>query len=206
MRVRFAPSPTGQLHIGGARTALFNWLQARHEGGTFLLRIEDTDRERSTPENVEQILEALRWLELDWDEGPLMQTSRAERHREVVEQLLAGGSAYRSNAGPEEIKAWKAEHAEAVLRERVEWEVLSPAQLAIVCFRHVPPGADPAGLDAHNDAIVGRAVADGYAAPSSTVLEGRTALRLCTINPRTTFAEIEATIDRLESVATAPAA
>ena len=83
VRVRFAPSPTGALHIGGARTALYNWLQARHEGGELVLRIEDTDRERSTPENVEQILDALRWLELDWDEGPLSQAERAERHGEA---------------------------------------------------------------------------------------------------------------------------
>ena len=76
MRVRFAPSPTGALHIGGARTALFNWLLARGAGGRFVLRIEDTDRERSTPENVEQILDALRWLELDWDEGPIFQSER----------------------------------------------------------------------------------------------------------------------------------
>ena len=77
MRVRFAPSPTGVLHIGGARTALYNWLAARGSGGSFVLRIEDTDRERSTPENVEQILDALRWLELDWDEGPFSQAERA---------------------------------------------------------------------------------------------------------------------------------
>ena len=77
MRVRFAPSPTGVLHIGGARTALYNWLLARGSGGEFVLRIEDTDRERSTPENVEQILDALRWLELDWDEGPLSQCGAA---------------------------------------------------------------------------------------------------------------------------------
>jgi glutamyl-tRNA synthetase len=94
MRVRFAPSPTGVLHIGGARTALYNWLLARGQGGTFVLRIEDTDRERSTPENVEQILEALRWLELDWDEGPLSQWERRERHSEAVEQLLESGHAY----------------------------------------------------------------------------------------------------------------
>jgi glutamyl-tRNA synthetase len=94
MRVRFAPSPTGVLHIGGARTALYNWLLARREGGRFVLRIEDTDRERSTPENVEQILEALRWLELDWDEGPLSQWERRERHFDAVEQLLASGAAY----------------------------------------------------------------------------------------------------------------
>src|SRR3954454_11969773 len=110
MRLRFAPSPTGALHIGGARTALFNWLAARHDGGTFVLRIEDTDRERSTPENVAQILEALEWLGLDYDEGPIFQTERADRHREVIEQLLAGGHAYRSNATGDDVKAYKAEH------------------------------------------------------------------------------------------------
>jgi glutamyl-tRNA synthetase len=94
MRVRFAPSPTGALHIGGARTALYNWLLARGSGGTFVLRIEDTDRERSTPENVEQILDALRWLELDWDEGPISQAERVGRHTEEIERLLADGHAY----------------------------------------------------------------------------------------------------------------
>jgi glutamyl-tRNA synthetase len=94
MRVRFAPSPTGVLHIGGARTALYNWLLARGSGGQFVLRIEDTDRERSTPENVEQILEALRWLELDWDEGPLSQWERREHHSEAVGRLLESGHAY----------------------------------------------------------------------------------------------------------------
>src|ERR671918_125750 len=93
-RYRFAPSPTGALHIGGARTALYNWLLARGAGGKLVLRIEDTDRERSTPENVEQILEALRWLELDWDEGPHSQWERRERHTEAVEQLLESGHAY----------------------------------------------------------------------------------------------------------------
>jgi glutamyl-tRNA synthetase len=110
MRLRFAPSPTGALHIGGARTALFNWLAARHDGGTFVLRIEDTDRERSTPENVNQILEALEWLGLDYDEGPIYQTANEPRHREVIEQLLAGGHAYRSNATGDDVKAYKAEH------------------------------------------------------------------------------------------------
>jgi glutamyl-tRNA synthetase len=107
MRVRFAPSPTGALHIGGARTALFNWLLARHEGGELVLRIEDTDRERSTPENVEQILDALRWLELDWDEGPILQTERSERHREALEALLESGAAYRSSATAADVKAFK---------------------------------------------------------------------------------------------------
>jgi glutamyl-tRNA synthetase len=108
MRVRFAPSPTGALHIGGARTALFNWLLARHAGGELILRIEDTDRERSTPENVEQILDALRWLQLDWDEGPIMQTDRSERHNEALRALLDSGHAYRSGATAEDVKAYKA--------------------------------------------------------------------------------------------------
>src|SRR3712207_1752930 len=107
MRVRFAPSPTGALHIGGARTALYNWLLARGHGGTFLLRIEDTDRERSTQENVEQIFDALRWLELGVDGGPVFQSQRADRHAEVVEQLVASGHAYRSTAGPAEVAAFK---------------------------------------------------------------------------------------------------
>ncbi|HXB66011.1 MAG TPA: glutamate--tRNA ligase [Solirubrobacteraceae bacterium] len=110
MRVRFAPSPTGALHIGGARTALFNWLLARGTGGALVLRIEDTDRERSTPENVRQILDALEWLELDWDEGPIFQTERAERHREVLERLLADGHAYRSTATAEDVKEYKRRH------------------------------------------------------------------------------------------------
>jgi glutamyl-tRNA synthetase len=93
-RVRFAPSPTGALHIGGARTALYNWLLARRSGGSFVLRIEDTDRERSTPENVEQILDALRWLELDWDEGPYSQSERSGRHREQIASLVSEGHAY----------------------------------------------------------------------------------------------------------------
>src|ERR671916_217988 len=94
MRVRFAPSPTGALHIGGARTALYNWLLARGSGGALVLRIEDTDRERSTPENVEQILDALSWLELDWDEGPLSQSERADRHKEEIARLVSEGHAY----------------------------------------------------------------------------------------------------------------
>ncbi len=110
MRVRFAPSPTGALHIGGARTALFNWLLARHGSGQLVLRIEDTDRERSTPENVEQILDALRWLQLDWDEGPIMQSERSERHREALQALLDAGHAYRSSATAEDVKAYKQLH------------------------------------------------------------------------------------------------
>jgi glutamyl-tRNA synthetase len=105
VRVRFAPSPTGALHIGGARTALYNWLFARGRGGELVLRIEDTDRERSTPENIEQILDALRWLELDWDEGPVSQYERADRHRERIQELVAADKAYYSLATSETVKA-----------------------------------------------------------------------------------------------------
>src|SRR3954453_10111406 len=127
MRLRFAPSPPGALHIGGRRTALFswlggappiggarpallNWLAARHAGGTFVLRIEDTDRERSTPENVAQILEALEGLDPDYDEGPIFQSQRADRHREIIDQLLEGGHAYRSQAAAEDVRAYKDRH------------------------------------------------------------------------------------------------
>jgi glutamyl-tRNA synthetase len=110
MRVRFPPSPTGALHIGNARTALYNWLLARGQGGQLVLRIEDTDRERSTPENVDSIFDALDWLGIDWDEGPTYQTANAPRHAEVIEQLLADGHAYRSTAGPEEVRAYKEAH------------------------------------------------------------------------------------------------
>jgi glutamyl-tRNA synthetase len=109
-RLRFAPSPTGALHIGGARTALYNWLAARHRGGELVLRIEDTDRERSTPENVEQILDAMRWLELDWDIGPVSQVERADRHAEALGRLLGSGHAYRDHASAKEVEAWKAKH------------------------------------------------------------------------------------------------
>jgi len=115
-RLRFAPSPTGALHIGGARTALYNWLLARHSGGTLVLRIEDTDRERSVPENVEQILDALRWLELDWDDGPLSQYERRQRHRERVEELVEGGHAYPDPATAEDVRSWKQAHSGAGYR------------------------------------------------------------------------------------------
>jgi glutamyl-tRNA synthetase len=94
-RVRFAPSPTGYLHVGGARTALFNWLYARHVGGTFLLRVEDTDKQRSTDEHTQVILDGLTWLGLDWDEAPIFQGARIKRHQEVADRLLAEGKAYK---------------------------------------------------------------------------------------------------------------
>ena len=106
---RFAPSPTGFLHIGGARTALFNWLFARHHGGKALLRIEDTDKKRSTQEAIDAILDGLDWLGLDYDEDPTFQSQRADRHAEVANQLLSAGHAYKCFATPEELEAMRAE-------------------------------------------------------------------------------------------------
>jgi glutamyl-tRNA synthetase len=113
MRVRFAPSPTGQMHIGNARTAIYNWLLARGpEAATFVLRIEDTDPERSTEENVHFILDALGWLGIDWDEGPIFQMQNAPRHTEALQQLLTDGRAYHSHAGAEEVKAYREAHGQ----------------------------------------------------------------------------------------------
>ena len=106
---RFAPSPTGFLHIGGARTALFNWLFARHHGGKALLRIEDTDQKRSTQEAIDAILDGLDWLGLDYDEAPTFQSQRAQRHAEVAHKLLAAGQAYKCFATPDELEAMRAE-------------------------------------------------------------------------------------------------
>ena len=113
IRVRFAPSPTGYLHVGGARTALFNWLYARHHGGTFILRIEDTDTERSTRESVDAILQGMEWLGLDWDEGPYFQTDNFPLYAEHIDKLLEEGKAYRCWCTPEELDAKR----EAAMKE-----------------------------------------------------------------------------------------
>src|SRR5688572_7961859 len=105
VRTRFAPSPTGYLHIGGARTALFSWAYARRHGGRFILRIEDTDLERSTAESMQAILDAMKWLELDYDEGPFFQMKRLARYKEVAEQLIAAGHAYYDYMSREELEA-----------------------------------------------------------------------------------------------------
>jgi glutamyl-tRNA synthetase len=133
--VRFAPSPTGYLHIGGARTALFNWLYAKAKGGRFLLRIEDTDRERNNPAAVAAILDGLRWLELDWEGEPVSQFARAPRHREVAEALLSQGGAYRCYLTKEELDAMRAE-AEA---KKQPLTIRSP-------WRDRDPQEAPAGL------------------------------------------------------------
>ena len=123
MTVRFAPSPTGVLHIGGARTALYNWLLARGSGGEFVLRIEDTDRERSTPENLELILDALGWLELDWDEGPVSQWERRERHSEAVRQLLESGHAYEDEGA---VRFRVPDEGEITFQDAVLGEITNP--------------------------------------------------------------------------------
>jgi len=135
---RFAPSPTGFLHIGGGRTALFNWLYARRHGGKMLLRIEDTDRERSTEPAIAAILDGLSWLGLDWDGDTVYQFSRVERHREVAEQMLASGHAYRCYASPEELTGMR-EKARAEGKTRLydgRWRDRDPGD--------APPGVKPA--------------------------------------------------------------
>jgi len=107
VRTRFAPSPTGYLHIGGARTALFSWAYARKHGGTFILRIEDTDVERSTPEAVQAILDGMSWLKLDYDEGPFYQMQRMPRYKEVIQQMLSAGQAYYCYTSPAELEAMR---------------------------------------------------------------------------------------------------
>lgn len=128
--VRFAPSPTGFLHIGGARTALFNWLFARHTGGTFLLRIEDTDRERSTPEAVDAILNGMEWMGLNWDGQTVYQFARAARHRAVAEELLAQGRAYRCFATQQELNDMRARQKEQKLPHRYDgrWRDRDPSE------------------------------------------------------------------------------
>lgn len=127
---RFAPSPTGFLHIGGARTALFNWLFARHHGGKALLRIEDTDRKRSTQPAIDAILDGLDWLGLDYDEPPVLQSGRATRHGEVAEQLLAMGHAYRCYATPEDLEAMREAQraARQPMRYDGRWRDRDPAE------------------------------------------------------------------------------
>lgn len=127
---RFAPSPTGFLHIGGARTALFNWLYARHHGGRALLRIEDTDKKRSTQEAIDAILDGLEWLGLDYDEAPVFQTDRAERHAQIAHKLLDAGYAYKCFATPEELDAMRAEQRanKQPMRYDGRWRDQDPSQ------------------------------------------------------------------------------
>jgi len=123
VRTRFAPSPTGSLHIGGARTAIFNWLFARHHGGEFILRIEDTDRSRSTEESILEIRDAMEWLGLDWDEGPFRQSDRLHIYKDLAEKLMSSGHAYRCYVTPEELEEKRKEARERgeVFHYKREW-------------------------------------------------------------------------------------
>ncbi|MES2365150.1 MAG: glutamate--tRNA ligase [Pseudomonadota bacterium] len=120
IRTRFAPSPTGYLHIGGARTALFSWAYARKHAGIFVLRIEDTDLERSTPESVEAILQGMNWLGLDYDEGPFYQMQRMQRYKEVIDQMLASGHAYHCYASRDEVEIMREQQRSAGLKPRYD--------------------------------------------------------------------------------------
>jgi glutamyl-tRNA synthetase len=157
---RFAPSPTGFLHIGGARTALFSWLYARGRGGRMLLRIEDTDRERSTPGAIEAILDGLKWLGLDWDGDAVYQFSRAARHREVAEQLLAAGKAYRCYATDEELKVMR-EAARAEGRTRLYnglWRDRDPSEAPAGVAPTIRLKAPLTGETVIEDQVQGRVV------------------------------------------------
>ena len=157
---RFAPSPTGYLHIGGARTALFNWLFARHCGGKFLLRIEDTDRERSTPEAVTAIHEGLRWLGLDWDGEVVSQSARIARHREAVDLLLRNSQAYRCYVTPEELAAARKEARDAGtrLRFRSPWRDRNPEEAPAGMPYAVRLRAPQEGETVIEDKVQGRVV------------------------------------------------
>jgi glutamyl-tRNA synthetase len=155
---RFAPSPTGFLHIGGARTALFNWLFARHHGGKALLRIEDTDRKRSTDEAIEKIISGLDWLGLDYDEEPVFQSTRADRHREVALKLLEAGHAYKCFATPEELEAMREEQRAKKLPLRYDgrWRDRDPSEAdagAPFVVRIKTPNEGEMAID---DAVQGR--------------------------------------------------
>jgi len=141
IRTRFAPSPTGFLHIGGARTALFSWAFARRSGGRFILRIEDTDLERSTAQSVAAILDSMQWLGLDWDEGPHFQMQRLPRYREVAESLIAAGHAYRCWATKEELDAMRAEQRARGLKPRYDgrWRPERAQASGLVAPQGVPP-------------------------------------------------------------------
>src|SRR6476646_6856223 len=157
---RFAPSPTGFLHIGGGRTALFNWLYARKHGGKMLLRIEDTDRERSTEPAIAAILDGLQWLRLDWDGDVVYQFSRAARHREVAEQWLASGKAYRCYATAEELTAMR-EKARAEGRTRLYdglWRDRDPAEAPAGMKPTIRLKAPQTGETVIEDQVQGRVV------------------------------------------------
>jgi len=181
IRTRFAPSPTGALHIGGVRTALFSWLYARRHGGQYVLRIEDTDQERSSQEYVEVILEGFEWLGLDADEGPIFQSRRLERYREVAGRMIADGRAYRCYCTPDELAEMRArqvaagEHLGLVVPERrargrpaVEFIAIRGDDERIVAM-HLPGDED----QAHTKRSTWRCKASPAASRSSSASNAR---------------------------------
>jgi glutamyl-tRNA synthetase len=176
IRVRFAPSPTGYLHVGGARTALFNWLFARHHGGVFVLRIEDTDRERSSEAMTRAILEGMEWLGLDWDEGPFHQADGVERHRRDALRLLESGHAYRCFCTPEELEARRARAAgapEAFRYDRTCLLTVSPEEAERRAAAGQPYAVRfrvPEGTTAWDDAVHGRVEFDNAAIEDFIIL------------------------------------
>ncbi|WP_369025173.1 glutamate--tRNA ligase [Qipengyuania sp. RANM35] len=155
---RFAPSPTGYLHIGGARTALFNWLYARHHGGRVLLRIEDTDRKRSTQDAIDKIIEGLDWLGLDFDDAPMFQSDRAERHAEVAHQLLAASHAYKCFATPEELEEMRQQQraAKRPLRYDRRWRDRDPSEAPAGAPYVIRLKVPTEGATTIDDAVQGR--------------------------------------------------
>jgi glutamyl-tRNA synthetase len=161
VRTRFAPSPTGYLHIGGARTALFSWAYARHHGGQFILRVEDTDLERSTEASVNAIIDGLRWLGIDWDEGPFFQMQRLARYREVADQLIAAGYAYNDYMSREELEALR--HEQLARNEKPKYDGRWRPERAKAQGLKPPPGVKPVvrfrtpeeGTVAWNDLVKG---------------------------------------------------
>jgi glutamyl-tRNA synthetase len=176
IRVRFAPSPTGYLHVGGARTALFNWLFARRHGGVFVLRIEDTDRERSSEAMTRAILEGMEWLGLDWDEGPFHQADGVERHRRDALRLLESGHAYRCFCTPEELEARRARAAgapEAFRYDRTCLLTVSPEEAERRAAAGQPYAVRfrvPDGTTAWDDAVHGRVEFDNDAIEDFIIL------------------------------------
>ena len=162
VRTRFAPSPTGYLHIGGARTALFCWLYSRHHGGTFILRVEDTDRERSTEEAVQAILDGMAWLDLKADEGPFYQTQRFDRYREVAQQLLKDGNAYHCYCSKDELDAMRAEQMARKEKPRYDGRCRNrkepvPGVTPVIRFKNPQEGQTVV-----DDAVKGRVVFDNH--------------------------------------------
>ena len=144
IKTRFAPSPTGYLHVGGARTALFSWLYARRNGGNFVLRVEDTDLERSTEDSVNAILDAMAWLGLDYDEGPFYQTQRFDRYNEVIDQLLESGQAYRCTCSKDRLDILRAEQMANKQKPRYDGHCrdleVDPDEPHVVRFRNPQDG------------------------------------------------------------------